>query len=598
MADPGHEETEEIIRQIERRINKEYKQAEKEVSAKLDDYLRSFEKKDERWQEWVADGVKTEAEYKKWRTGQIAIGERWTEMRDDLAKDLANTSKIARSIAQEYMPEVYATNFNYGTYDIEHQAKVSTSFTLYSRESVERLMRDDPEVLPGPGEKVLSEIAMGKAVRWEKTELQSAMLQGLLQGESIPALATRVANTVGDSDRKAAIRNARTMATGVQNAGRIDSYNRARKMGIELEKQWLATLDSRTRHSHRMLDGQTVPVNDPFVAEYGEIMYPGDPAGDPADVYNCRCTLISQVKGFETDVTDMSLRRDDKLGDMSYEEWKAQKKSESNPITLPEEKARNIKGAYVAEYRGKWAKGRKSGGNDEKTVPKDHTEEYNRLKSWMEKDGVKNVPVNDLEKQLTRQEIIDKLAGGDMTKGSCASLALSYCGNVAGMDVTDFRGGNSQEEFSMNSAIENMLKVANADIKEYKVKKEAKETAEILKGLDVDKEYLLSVGKHCAIVRNTSEHGVEYLEMQSGISNGWKPLATKERTTSEGLIQRFKCRKTEDFIKISGKKVVHEKKVILSDVSTFEKNDEIKEMLGYINTAAGKQKKGVKGFAK
>ena len=598
MADPGHEETEEIIKKIERRINKEYAQAEKEVSAKLDDYFRRFEKKDEKWQEWVADGIKTEAEYKKWRTGQIAIGQRWTEMRDDIAKDLANTSKIARSIAQEYMPEVYATNFNYGTYDIEHQAKVSTSFTLYSRESVERLMRDDPEVLPGPGKKVLSEIAMGKAVRWEKTELQSAMLQGLLQGESIPALATRVANTVGDSDRKAAIRNARTMATGVQNAGRIDSYNRARKMGIELEKQWLATLDSRTRHTHRMLDGQTVPVNDPFVTEYGEIMYPGDPAGDPADVYNCRCTLISQVKGFETDVSDMSLRRDDKLGDMSYEEWKAQKKSESNPITLPEEKARNIKNAYIAEYRGKGTNGRKSGGNEEKTVPKEHTEEYNILKRIVTKDNIEHIPVKDLEKSLTSQEIIEKLAGGDLTKGSCASLALSYCANVAGMDVTDFRGGISQEEFAYTSNSKMLLQIAGADVKEYKVKKEAVDVAKIIKGIEKDKEYVLGTGKHCAIIRRTEEHGLEYLELQNATDYGWKPFETQNRTVAGTLINRFKCRKTADSKGTGRNRITFERTMRLTDVSTFKKNDEIQEMMGYINTATGKQKKGVKGFAK
>ncbi len=50
-------------------------------------------------------------------------------------------------------------------------------------------------------------------------------------------MATRLANSVGEQNRKAAIRNVRTMATGVQNAGRVDSYDRAKKMGIKAKKQ-------------------------------------------------------------------------------------------------------------------------------------------------------------------------------------------------------------------------------------------------------------------------------------------------------------------------------------------------------------------------
>lgn len=35
-------------------------------------------------------------------------------------------------------------------------------------------------------------------------------------------------------------------------------------MGVQLKKQWLATLDGKTRHEHRMLDGQTVDVEESF----------------------------------------------------------------------------------------------------------------------------------------------------------------------------------------------------------------------------------------------------------------------------------------------------------------------------------------------
>lgn len=92
-------------------------------------------------------------------------------------------------------------------------------------------------------------------------------------------------------------------------------YNRAENMGIKLKKQWMATLDGRTRHSHRKLDGEMRELNEPFS---NGCNFPADPNGLPGEVYNCRCTMISQIAGFEIEQATTS----PKLGDMSYEEWK------------------------------------------------------------------------------------------------------------------------------------------------------------------------------------------------------------------------------------------------------------------------------------
>jgi SPP1 gp7 family putative phage head morphogenesis protein len=249
------------------------------------------------------------------------------------------------------MPEVYADNFNYGTYEAEVGAKVDTSFTLYDRQTVERIMRDNPDLLPAPGRKVSNAIAEGKAVRWNKQLIQSVMTQGILQGESIPKLATRLAKEVGDSDRKAAIRNARTMATGAQNAGRVDSYKRAEDMGINMEQEWRATLDMRTRHEHRQLDGQRQKVGEPFTVDGYEILFPGDPSAKGFLIYNCRCTLRGVVAGLEPQAR--KYRDESAIEGLTYDEWRAKKKSQSNPITMPEEKGEAIAEKYRSEYRRK-----------------------------------------------------------------------------------------------------------------------------------------------------------------------------------------------------------------------------------------------------
>ena len=380
--DPAHAQTDKMLSEIERRIKVEYAQAEREIADKFKKYFdtnnenSAFNIKDKKWQKWVAEGKKDDKDYQKWRTGQLAMGKRWEEMRQTIAEDLHNTDKIAKSIAYGYMPDVYALNHDYGTFQVEKGSGYDTSYSLYSREAAERIFRDNPQMLPSPGKRVSQRIADGKAMRWNNQNVQSVMMQGILQGNNISDIATRLHNTVGGSfteedirnrdrktaeqiaeeltrkNRQAAIRNARTMVTAAQNGGRIDSYKRANQLGIKTRKQWLATLDHATRHAHRELDGERAEVDDPFVNEFGRIMYPGDPAAAPANVYNCRCTLIAAIKGHEIDSSDMSLRRNDKLKGMSYDDWKKEKQSTSRPILQQEEIGDAIRAGHIREYRG------------------------------------------------------------------------------------------------------------------------------------------------------------------------------------------------------------------------------------------------------
>lgn len=98
-----------------------------------------------------------------------------------------------------------------------------------------------------------------------------------------------------------AIRAARTAVTAAENGGRQASYERAAEMGVELTREWLATHDARTRHAHGMADGQRVKVDEPFIVGGEELMFPGDTSRGASgwNIYNCRCGLISAVKGHE-----------------------------------------------------------------------------------------------------------------------------------------------------------------------------------------------------------------------------------------------------------------------------------------------------------
>ena len=162
-------------------------------------------------------------------------------------------------------------------------------------------------------------------MRWNKKLFQSHITQGILQGESIENLAKRVALGTTQQDMNAAIRNARTATTCAQNAGRTQSYQRAVNMGIELFQVWLAALDSRTRSSHRHMDGEKVKVIKGKQVKFSNgLRYPGDPNGRPEEVWNCRCTLVTSFEENE-DFSDIK-ERANKLDNQSYNEWKNEHK--------------------------------------------------------------------------------------------------------------------------------------------------------------------------------------------------------------------------------------------------------------------------------
>ena len=327
--DRGHELTDEMLGGLERRIADEFAQALSDMERKCEDYFKADE--DRRSKEWdkLQAGEITEADYRNWIFRHEMMGQRWLAMRDTLARDLEHARDIALQMTGQTMPDVYALNANYATYQIEHDAQIDMGLTLYNHDTAEYLLGDQRQLMPGPSDRKAAEIAADKALQWDYSKIQSAVLQGVLQGENPRAIAGRLMG-VGHMEYNAAVRYARTMTTSAQNAGRYEAFQRAESVGVELVVEWQATLDGRTRESHRQMHGQRRGVGEPFtiVEDDGttfEILYPADCSGESdapqSEIWNCRCTLLSWVKGFEGDtVTDSP-----KMGKMTFEEWQGGK---------------------------------------------------------------------------------------------------------------------------------------------------------------------------------------------------------------------------------------------------------------------------------
>lgn len=303
MADIGSEKTDKLIDEMEVRLNEIYEQANKELKEKLDKYLKRRAQKYDVMQKKYQDGKITLEEFEKWAKGDIT-GPHYSALLDTLATDLTNTNQIAMSIVGEYLPEAYAINHNYAMYQLDlGGVDVAGIFTLYDRHTVEKLIREDGSLLPPPRVKIPED------KRWNRQHIRNALTQGVLQGESIPKISKRLENVVG-MDKRAAVRNARTAMTGAQNAGRVASYRDAKKAGVNVMQEWLATHDGRTRESHLLIEGDRVEIGEEFS---NGCEYPGDPDGPPEEVYNCRCTLIPYLPDYAFEESEVS--------EEGFEEW-------------------------------------------------------------------------------------------------------------------------------------------------------------------------------------------------------------------------------------------------------------------------------------
>jgi SPP1 gp7 family putative phage head morphogenesis protein len=312
QEDAQAELLEKQAQELQKKLQLTYADAIDGMAARVEVSFKQFEKDRAKWEADVAAGKKDAKAYNAWLKDQALHNDQLKALKRALAQDLTAVDKMAIAYANGMPAGVYAEGMNFATYEIEHGAKADTSFTLYDKNTVMELVAKEPGLLPQ------ASFDKAKDLAWNRRHVNSAVTQAVLQGQTIPQLAASIAG-IAAMDQRAAMRSARTAMTSAHSLGKLKGYERAAGMGIDVKKQWLAALDSRTRGSHRHLDGETVKLD----AEFSNgLKYPGDPDGPGSEVYNCRCTMVPVIG----DVPYDEVKRVSKLGDMTYEQWRNEHK--------------------------------------------------------------------------------------------------------------------------------------------------------------------------------------------------------------------------------------------------------------------------------
>jgi hypothetical protein len=315
--DIGEKFTEKKLTDLDTKLRNVYQAAASDLYAKQTSWLYAHEKRVEKYRAQLEAGLITKEDYDAWMRGQMFQKQAWALKRGQLARTMAEADKRALEMINEGKLEVFAENANYMGFLIDEQTGgAAASFGLYNEAAVRRMVKDEPNLLPMP------EIDEEKDYQWYNKIINNAVTQGIIQGESLSDICLRIAEESGERGLNALRRNARTAYTGAQNAGRMEAARQARdEMGIRVRKRWECTLDDKTRDAHAEMDGQIRELDEPFESMLGEIMFPGDPNAEPANVYNCRCRM-EQIAGSHIWKMD---RRDgmtgEIVGDVTYREW-------------------------------------------------------------------------------------------------------------------------------------------------------------------------------------------------------------------------------------------------------------------------------------
>jgi SPP1 gp7 family putative phage head morphogenesis protein len=120
-------------------------------------------------------------------------------------------------------------------------------------------------------------------------------------GKSIPDMAKKLKEKF-DIDKNKALRIAWTESHRIKEESTYRGYEEMKEVGIEFDRQWISTLDVKTRDKHRTLDGQIADKEGWFHCGDHRTKFPGGFGVASLDI-RCRCTtrqIFPDIQGADT----------------------------------------------------------------------------------------------------------------------------------------------------------------------------------------------------------------------------------------------------------------------------------------------------------
>lgn len=195
------------------------------------------------------------------------------------------------STVSDYLARCYQDGYIGAMYDLHGQG--IPIITPIDQKAVTRAIQTDSKISQGLYTR------LGEDVKSLKTSIRAELSRGIANGSTWNDVARKIGkafkNTPFSKAYNNSMRIARTEGHRVQIRSAMDAQQAAKDKGADVVKQWDATLDDRTRETHRMLDGQIRELDEPFEVGGMRADAPGM-FNNPAEDCNCRCALLQRAR--------------------------------------------------------------------------------------------------------------------------------------------------------------------------------------------------------------------------------------------------------------------------------------------------------------
>lgn len=207
---------------------------------------------------------------------------------------------------------IYLNNYMRSLYMYEYTSGIQMTFTVPSARQIANALAQPIDLI-----KLAPTFARHRKQVIEK--LRGHIAQGVLAGNSYNQIANAINKDVGLSMRQARM-VARTETSRAQSVSSEDAAQTAKDNGARLVGYWDSTLDTRTRPSHRRLDGKQEDEAGNFRigASYGPAPRLLVGVDSASQNINCRCKKLYKVNN---QMPEVRRTKDGLINYQTFEEW-------------------------------------------------------------------------------------------------------------------------------------------------------------------------------------------------------------------------------------------------------------------------------------
>ncbi|KAB2305278.1 phage head morphogenesis protein [Staphylococcus epidermidis] len=255
----------------------------------------------------------------------------WTEFNkyNRLNKEL---NRIGQMLSQDYrevakaikqsQQNVYIEKYMMSLFLYEMASQTSMNFDIPTTQTIQTAIEQPIEFI-----KLVPTLQKHRDDTLKRIRMH--ITQGIMSGEGYSKIAKALRDDLGMAKAQS-VRVARTETGRALSQAGLDSAMVAKDNGINMKKRWYATKDTRTRDTHRHLDGTSVDIEDNFHSSGcvgpAPKLFVG--VASAKENINCRCKLLYYIDEDELP-TVMRTKEDGVIPFTTYRDWEKEKRKGS-----------------------------------------------------------------------------------------------------------------------------------------------------------------------------------------------------------------------------------------------------------------------------